>query len=147
MLVAHTLHDFGDRDMKLYTHLNFGGNCAEAFRFYEQNLGGKITMMMRKGDGPDAADGDEDAIIHARMEIGDTVLIGNDVPAAHFQRMRSVYLYLALDSAAEAERVHALLAESGEIFMPLEETFFASRFSMLRDRFGVSWSVIHERQR
>src|SRR4051812_32203600 len=101
--------------MKLYTHLNFGGDCAEGVRFYEQNLGGKITMMMRKGDAPGGADGDEDAIIHARMEIGDTVLIGNDVPSAHFQRMRSVYLYLALDSAAEAERVHALLADEGEI--------------------------------
>jgi PhnB protein len=75
------------------------------------------------------------------------VLIGNDVPAASFQKMRSVYLYLAVDSAAEAERVHALLAEGGEVFMPMEETFFASRFSMLRDRFGVSWSLIHERPR
>jgi PhnB protein len=59
--------------------------------------------------------------------------------------MRSVYLYLSLDSTAEAERVHKLLAEGGEIFMPMEETFFATRFSMLRDRFGVSWSIIHER--
>jgi PhnB protein len=133
--------------MKLYTHLNFGGNCAEAFRFYEQHLDGKITMMMRKGDAPGAAEGDQDEIIHARMEIGDTVLIGNDVPSAHFQRMRSVYLYLSLDSAAETERVHALLADGGEIYMPLEETFFASRFSMVRDRFGVSWTLIHERPR
>jgi PhnB protein len=133
--------------MKLYTHLNFGGNCAEAFRFYEQNLGGKIAMMMRKGDAPGAQEGDEDAIIHAGMELGDTVLIGNDVPPAHFQKMRSVYLYLALDSAAETERVHALLADGGEIYMPLEETFFASRFSMLRDRFGISWTLIHERPR
>jgi PhnB protein len=61
--------------------------------------------------------------------------------------MRSVYMYLSLDSAEEAERVHKLLAEGGEIFMPLEETFYASRFSMLRDRFGVSWSIIHERPR
>lgn len=131
--------------MKLYTHLNFGGSCQEAFRFYETHLGGKITMMMNQSQAPGAPRGAGKAIIHARMNIADTVLIGNDVPASTFERMRSVYLYLAVDSAAEAERVHKLLAKGGEIYMPLEETFFASRFSMLRDRFGVSWTVIHER--
>ena len=130
--------------MKLYTHLNFGGNCAEAFRFYATHLGGTITMMMRQADMPGGAHGDSDAIVHARMDLGDTVLIGNDVPAAHFQRMRSVYLYLTMDSVEEVERVHALLAEDGEIYMPLQETFFASRFSMLRDRFGVSWTLLHQ---
>lgn len=130
--------------MKLYTQLNFGGNCEEAFRFYEKNLGGEITMMMRQKEAPLPAAQDGNAVIHARMNIGDTVLIGNDVPPGIFQKMRSVYLYLALDSAEEAERIHKLLAEGGEIFMPMEQTFFASRFSMLRDRFGVSWSIIHE---
>ena len=133
--------------MKLYTQLNFGGNCEEAFRFYEQHLGGTITMMMNQSQAPGAPSEAGNAIIHARMNIGDTVLIGNDVPANVFQKMRSVYMYLSLDSAEEAERVHKLLAEGGEIFMPLEETFYASRFSMLRDRFGVSWSIIHERAR
>jgi PhnB protein len=79
------------------------------------------------------------------MNIGNTVLIANDVPPSIFKKMRSVYLFLSVDSTAEAERVHKLLAEGGEIFMPLEETFYATRFSMLRDRFGVSWSIIHER--
>src|ERR1700704_717021 len=118
--------------MKLYTQLNFGGNCEEAFRFYEKHLGGKITMMMRQSDSPDAKAGAGKAIIHARMNIGDTVLIANDVPADVFQKMRSAYLYLSLESAKEAERVYKLLVESGEIFMPMEETFFASRFSMIR---------------
>jgi PhnB protein len=133
--------------MKLYAQLNFGGNCEEAFRFYEKHLGGKIVMIMNQSQAPGAPKGAGKAIIHARMEIGDTILIGNDVPADKFQKMRSVYLYLSLDSTAEAERVHKLLAEGGEIFMPLEETFYATRFSMLRDRFGVSWSIIHERPR
>jgi len=133
--------------MKLYTQLNFGGNCEQAFRFYEKHLGGKITMMMRQSDAPGLGGGPPEAVIHARMDIGDTVLIANDVPPDVFQKMRSVYMYLSLDSAAEAERVNALLAEGGEVFMPMAETFFASRFSMLRDRFGVSWSIIHERPR
>ena len=133
--------------MKLYTQLNFGGNCEEAFRFYEKHLGGKITMMMNQSQAPGAPTGAGGAIIHARMDIGDTVLIANDVPPSVFQKMRSVYMLLSVDSAEEAERVHKLLAEGGEIFMPMEETFYATRFSMLRDRFGVSWTVIHERPR
>ena len=64
-----------------------------------------------------------------------------------FKKIRSVYLNLSLDSAAEAERVHNVLAEGGEVYMPLQETFFATRFSQLRDRFGVLWSIIHERLR
>ncbi len=133
--------------MKLYTQLNFGGDCEEAFRFYENRLGGTITMMMDQSQAPGAPEGAGKAIIHARMNIGDTVVIGNDVPPAVFKQMRSVYMYLSLDSAERAESVHNILAEGGEIFMPLEETFFATRFSMLRDRFGVSWTIIHERPR
>jgi PhnB protein len=133
--------------MNLYTQLNFGGNCEEAFRFYEKHLGGKITMMMNQSEAPGAPAGAGKAIIHARMDIGDTVLIGNDVPPSVFKKIRSVYLYLSVDSTEKAERIHKLLAEGGEIYMPMEETFYATRFSMLRDRFGVSWSIIHERPR
>lgn len=131
--------------MKLYVQLNFGGNCKEAFQFYAQHLGGRITMLVEQRQMPNPPPGAGDAIIHAPMEIADTVLIGNDVPRDHFQKMRSAYLYLSVDSTAEAQRIHALLSEGGEIFMPLEETFFAIRFSMIRDRFGVNWAIIHER--
>lgn len=131
--------------MKLYAQLNFGGNCKEAFQFYARHLGGRITTLVEQREMPNPPPGAGDAIIHARMEIADTVLIGNDVPRDHFQKMRSAYLYLSVDSAAEAERIHALLSDGGEVFMRLEETFFASRFSMIRDRFGVNWAIIHER--
>jgi PhnB protein len=131
--------------MKVYTQLNFGGNCEEAFRFYEKHLGGKIIMMMNQSQAPNAPESAGKAIIHARMSIGDTVLIANDVPPTVFQKIKSVYLYLAADSTEEAERVHNLLAEGGEIYTPLAETFFATRFGQLRDKFGVSWSIIHER--
>lgn len=75
--------------MKLYTQLNFGGHCEEAFRFYEKSLGGKITMMMTQSQAPGAPGGVGTAIIHARMDIGDTVLIGNDVPPSVFKKMHS----------------------------------------------------------
>jgi PhnB protein len=133
--------------MKLDIYLNYGGNCEQAFRFYEQHLGGKITMMMRHGEHPDQANIPADrkmSILHARIEIRTTVLMGADIPGA--EPMRSAYLTLSTDSAEEAERVYALLSDGGQIFMKMEETFFASRFAQLRDRFGTSWMLLHERQ-
>lgn len=136
--------------MRLYTHLNFGGDCEEAFRFYAQHLGGTITMMLRKSELPaqaKGASGPGNAVIHARMTLAGVELIGNDVPAEHFKPIRSSYLYLALDSADAADKIYAVLADGGEVSMPIAETFFASRFAQLRDRFGTLWTVIHERPR
>jgi len=132
--------------VKLDIYINYPGNCREAFAFYEQHLGGTITMTLRHRDGPGRATmpaGWQDAVLHARIEIGGAVLMGADIPDA--QPMRSAYLTLRLDSPAEAERLYALLADGGEIFMPMAETFFAARFAMLRDRFGTSWMLLHER--
>jgi len=134
--------------MKLDIYVNYPGHCKKAFQFYEQHLGGKITMMLTHQQQPGAANVPadwKDAILHARVEIGDTVLMGADIPNA--EPMRSAYLTLTLDSAKEAERIYALLSEGGEIFMKMEETFFASRFAMLRDKFGTSWMILHERER
>ncbi len=136
--------------MKLYTYLNYGGNCQQAFRFYEQHLGGKITMMMTHGQQPNAQNVSpewKNAILHARMTLGETELLGADVPPDRFQPMRSAYLSLIVGSRDEAERIYALLSEGGQIFMPMEETFFAIRFAMLRDKFGTSWMILHERPR
>ena len=136
--------------MKLYTYLNYGGNCRQAFDFYVEQLGGKLTMLMTHGEQPGAKDVPpewKDAVLHARMELGDTVLLGADVPPERFQPMRSAYLTLILDDPAEAERIYALLADRGQIFMAMEETFFAKRFAMLRDRFGTSWMVLCEGER
>lgn len=133
--------------MKLFTYLNYGGNCEEAFRFYEQHLGGKIEAMMTRAQQPtpeQVPPGAENTIVFARMRIGDTVLMASDVPSG-FQPMRSAYLYLSAGSTEEAERTWALLSDGGQIFMPMAETFFAVRFGMLRDRFGTSWMIIQER--
>ena len=135
--------------MKLYTYLNYGGNCEQAFRFYEQHLGGKVTLMVRHGEKPNPGDVPPEwrqAILHARLHIGETELLGADIPPDRFQPMRSAYLTLSASSAEEAERIYALLSDGGTIFMPLEkENFFASRFAMLRDKFGTSWMILHER--
>jgi len=131
--------------MKLDVYVNYPGTCEAAFRFYERELGGKITLMTRHDEQPDQASVPANwkkAILHARIELGDGVLMGADIPGA--EPMRSAYLTLRLDSAKETERVYALFAEGGQIFMKLEQTFFANRFAMLRDRFGTSWMLLHE---
>jgi PhnB protein len=130
--------------MQLHTYLNYGGNCEEAFRFYEQHLEGQITMLMRHGEQPTPSEAPPDwkgKVLHARMNLGGTELLGADIPG--YQPMRSAYLSLALDSDAEADRIYGLLSEGGQVFMPMQETFFASRFAMLRDRFGTSWMLLH----
>jgi PhnB protein len=134
--------------MLLHTYLNYGGNCEQAFRFYEEHLGAKITLLMRHHEQPNQAEvppGWGNAVLHARIALGGTELTGADIPPDRFQPMRSAYLTLTLDSDAETERIYALLIDGGQVFMPLEETFFASRFAMLRDRFGTSWMLLHPR--
>lgn len=130
--------------MKLDIYLNYRGNCEEAFLFYEAHLGGKITGLVRHGEqpNPNIPAGWKEKILHARIEIATTVLMGADIPTA--EPMRSAYLSLSLDSEAEAERVYALLTDGGEIFMKMEKTPFANRFAMLRDKFGTSWMLLHQ---
>jgi len=130
----------------MHTYVNFAGKCAEAFRFYEKHLGGKIGMMMTHGQAPDQSHVRpewKDAVLHARISVAGTELMGADIPGA--QPMRSAYLSLSVDADADAERIFSALAQGGEVFMPMEETFFATRFAQLRDRFGINWMIIHER--
>ena len=132
--------------MKMNTYVNFAGKCAEAFRFYEKHLGGRTGTMMTHGQAPDQSHVIpewKDAVLHARISIGDSELMGADIPNA--QPMRSAYLSLGVQSDAEAERIFSALSEGGEVFMPMQETFFATRFAQLRDRFGINWMIIHER--
>jgi PhnB protein len=132
--------------MKLNTYVNFAGKCGEAFRFYEKHLGGRIGTMMTHGEAPDQRQVRpelKDAVLHARISIGDTELMGADIPNA--QPMRSAYLSLNVESDGEAERIFSALSDGGEVFMSIQETFFATRFGQLRDRFGINWMIIHER--
>ena len=134
--------------MQMYTYVNFAGRCADAFRFYEQHLGGTIGMMTTHGQAPDQSRTPpewKDLVLHARITLGGTELMGADIPSA--EPMRSAYLTLLVDSDAEAERIFAALATDGRILMPLADTFFASRFGQVRDQFGVNWMILHERPR
>jgi len=130
----------------MQTYVNFDGRCAEAFRFYETHLGAQIGMMMTHAQAPDQSKVSpemKNAVLHARLSVGGTELMGADIPPA--QPMRSAYLSLGVDSDAEAERIFSALSEGGEIFMPMQQTFFASRFGQPRDRFVINWMILHER--
>jgi len=132
--------------MRLNTYVNFAGKCAEAFRYYETHLGGKTGMMMTHGQAPDQSQMKpewKDMVLHATIAIGGTELLGADIPNA--EPMRSAYLTLNVESDAEAERIFAALSDGGKAFMPLQETFFASRFGQTRDRFGMNWMILHSR--
>ena len=132
--------------MTLSTYINFAGSCAEAFRYYEQHLGGRVSMMMKHGQAPHQPHVRpewKDAVLHARISIGGSELLGADIPGA--EPLRSAYLTLKVDSDSEAERIYAALGEGGRVLMAMDETFFASRFAQVQDRFGVNWMILRER--
>lgn len=132
--------------MTLNTYVNFAGSCAEAFHYYEHHLGGRVSMMMTHDQAPDQTRVNPDwkgAVLHARIIIGGTELLGADIPGA--EPLRSAYLTLRVDSDSEAERIYAALGEGGRVLMAMDETFFASRFAQVQDRFGINWMILHER--
>jgi PhnB protein len=135
--------------MKLNTYVNFPGTCKEALQFYEKHLGGKIVTMSTYDEMPEPKNvppGLEiGSVLHARIAIGDTLLMASDGPPERVQPMRSAYLSLTVDSNEEAERIYAALTGGGEVFMKMGETFFARRFAMFRDKFGINWMLIHEK--
>ena len=134
--------------MKMHTYVNFPGTCKEALQFYEKHLGGKTIMMSTFDEvpGQNIPPGlERSGVLHARMEVGQTILMASDGPKERVQPMRSAYLSLSVDSDEEAERIYNALSDGGEVFMPMAETFFASRFAQFRDRFGINWMLIHEK--
>ena len=132
--------------MKWNPYLTFGGNCAEAFRYYERVLGGKIVAMMTHADVPADARAQtppewKNKIMHARLEVAGNVLMGSDAPPDHFEKPRGLSVALHVDDPKDAERIFAALADNGSVRMPIQETFWARRFGMLTDKFGIPWMI------
>ena len=130
--------------MELNPYLMFNGQCEAAFKFYEQCLGGKIVAMLTHGETPMAEHVSpewQDKIIHARLMVGDKVLMGSDSPPEYYEEPKGFSVSLNINEPAEAERIFNALAENGRVQMPLEETFWAARFGMVVDRFGTPWMI------
>ncbi|MFO1136386.1 MAG: VOC family protein [Rhodoblastus sp.] len=130
--------------MRITPYLGFDGNCAEAFRFYEKALRGKIDMMMTYGESPQAAQTPPDQhnrIMHVHMKVGDQSLMGGDAPKGMHQKPAGFCVSLHIEDEAEAERVFKELSAGGKVNMPMGETFWARRFGMALDRFDTPWIV------
>jgi PhnB protein len=134
--------------MKLNPYLNFPGNCAAAFQFYERYLGGKITMTITFADSPLADEVPPEwrgKILHTRMMVGDVALMGGDELPEDYIVPQGFNVTLNVDQAAGAERIFAALSEGGTVTVPLQETFWAVRYGMLTDQFGIPWMINCER--
>jgi PhnB protein len=136
--------------MELSPYLNFNGQCAEAFKFYEQCLGGKIVFMQTHGESAmkDQTPPDwQDKIMHATLKVGSQVLMGSDAPPAHYAAPQGIYVSISLPDPADGERIFNALADRGKVNMPFQKTFWAAGFGMLVDRFGTPWMVNCEQPR
>lgn len=130
--------------MQLNSYLIFNGQCEAAFKFYEQCLGGKIEAMMPHAGTPAEEHTPAEwrnKILHACLTVGNDVLMGSDAPPDHYEQPKGFSVSLQIKDPAEAERVFNALAENGKVAMPLQKTFWATRFAMLTDRFGIPWMI------
>jgi PhnB protein len=134
--------------MQLNPYLNFKGQCEAAFKFYEQCLGGKIMGMHTYAQTPLADKVPPDwrnKIIHASLVVGEKALMGSDAPPERYEQPKGFSVSLAYDNPAEAERVFRALSQNGTVQMPIQETFWALRFGMFVDQFGIPWMVSCEK--
>jgi len=130
--------------MQLITYLTFNGQCEAAFKFYEQCLGGKIEAMMPHAGTPAEEHVPSEwlnKIMHARLAVGDEVLMGSDAPPDRYEEPKGLYVSIQIKDPADADRVFHALAENGKVTMPIQQTFWATRFGMLVDQYGIPWMV------
>lgn len=131
--------------VKVEPYLFFDGSCEEAIEFYRRTLGAEINMLMRYKDSPDPTmrpPGSDNKVMHASFRIGETTVMASDGHCTGKLNFQGFSLSIATPNEAEADRMFAALADGGQVQMPLTKTFFAPRFGMVADRFGVSWMVI-----
>jgi PhnB protein len=134
--------------MQVQPYLFFDGRCEEAIEFYKKALNAKVEMLMRFKESPEppqpgcVSPGSGDKVMHACFRIGDTSVMASDGQCQGKPSFQGFSLSLTAADDAEADRLFAAIADGGQVQMPLTKTFFASRFGMAADRFGVSWMVL-----
>jgi PhnB protein len=130
--------------MKLHPHLIFAGECEAAFQFYERCLGAEIVTMLPYGNSPMAEQVPPEwrgKIVHATLRIGDDTVMGVDALPEQYEKPKGFQMLLDVDDPLDAERIFHALSENGAVPMPLQETFWAGRFGVLVDRFGIPWEI------
>ncbi len=136
--------------MQFVTYLTFAGKCEEAMKFYQSIFGGEIPGMFKYGESPDQSQVDpktKDLIMHTRLIVGDAVLMASDAPPQYQTKPEGFSVAVQVDDPKEAERIFAALGKGGTVNMPLQETFWAKKFGMLIDRYGIPWMVNCEKPR
>ena len=130
--------------MKAHPYIFFDSNCREAFGLYEKLGIGKVTDMIANKDAPPGSEYDParaDNIMHASLQIGDTMLMASDMPANWYNKPQGFNIHLTAADAAQADRLFAALKDGGEVQMPLEKTFWAERFGACVDKYGIPWMI------
>jgi PhnB protein len=130
--------------MQLQPYLHFNGDCETAFKFYERCLGGKIEAMLTHAGTPAEQHVPAEwrnKILHARLVVGDAVLMASDSPPGHYHKPQGFSVTIQIKDRARAEEIFRALADGGTVTMPFEQTFWAARFGMLVDKFGTPWMV------
>ncbi len=125
-------------------YLSFKGECEAAFKLYEQCLGAQVGMIFRYAGTPmaDQVPADwQDKVMHGTLTFGDQVLMGGDVAPDRYEEPKGFSLSVHLDNPTEADRIFFELSRDGRILMPFEKTFWAERFGMVVDRFGIPWLI------
>jgi PhnB protein len=131
---------------EINAYLIFDGNCREAMTFYEKCLGGDLQLMPFSAGPCTPPEGSQDRIMHARLANGPALLMASDtMPGMPFQQGSNFSLSITCESAQETDRLFTALSENGKVTMPLQETFWAARFGMFTDRFGINWMLNFER--
>ena len=130
--------------MQISPYLSFKGDCEAAFTFYEQCFGGQLEAIFRYAGTSLAnqvpADW-QDKVMHGSVTVGELVLMGGDVAPDGYEAPKGFTLSIQIKSTADAERIFHELANGGRVVLPLEKTFWAERFGMLVDRFGIPWQI------
>jgi PhnB protein len=130
--------------MQLTPYLSFNGDCETAFTFYAQSLGARRGPVFRYGESPmanEAPPGWSDKIMHGSLTIGGQVVMGADIPSDRYEAPKGISLSLQITSVDESERIFRDLAREGQTIVPLAKTFWAERFGMVVDRFGIPWLI------
>lgn len=139
-----------DSHISVQPYLFFGGRCDEALEFYRKAIGAEVQMLMRFKESPDPQPGlpecFQDKVMHVSFRIGDTVVMASDGQCEGDPHFEGFSLSITAPDEPGAERIFDALSEGGLVTMPLEKTFWAPKFGMLQDRFGVGWmiSVMHK---
>ena len=130
--------------MQVSVHLTFNGNCQEAMELYCKLMDGKILSITTFGETPAGQDVPDDwqgKVVHGTMSLGNIAVATADIPPERYQSSQGINMFIEIEDPDEASRVFARLAEGGEVQMPIQETFWAKRFGVVVDRFGIPWEV------